>query len=281
MNDTARIGDVMEDCAMDDCRPFEAIDLTGKKALIVGIANEHSLAWAVARWLRRAGAELAVTHYNEKAKPFVEPLAKQVDAGIFLPCDVAVLGQLETVFAAMAARWARVDIVVHAIAWARKEDLRGRLTDCSAEGFAEAMTISCHSFLRMAKLAEPLMRDGGSLLTLSYYGAEKVVDHYNVMGPIKAALESSVKYLAHELGPKNIRVNAISAGPVKTRAASGLLHFDELLDETARRAPLRRLVSADEVGRTALMLAAPISAGTTGETIHVDAGFHVSGMAFH
>lgn len=269
------------DVNMNECRPLEAVDLQGRKALVVGVANEHSLAWAAARWMQRAGAELAMTYYNEKAKTFVEPLAKAIGAQILVPCDVAVPGQLESAFGVISETWGRLDILVHAIAWARKEDLHGRLTDCSAEGFAESMQISCHSFISMARLAEPLMTDGGSLMTLSYYGAEKVVDHYNVMGPVKAALEASVRYLAHELGPKDIRVNAISAGPVKTRAASGIEHFDELLNEASRKSPLRRLVTADEVGRTALMLAAPISAGITGETVHVDAGFHVSGMVLH
>lgn len=265
----------------DECRPLEAVDLRGRKALVVGIANEQSLAWAAARWIRRAGADMAITYYNDKAKPFVAPLAKEVGAALLLPCNVAAPGELESAFDAIAKSWGRLDILIHAIAWARKDDLLGRLADCSSEGFAESMSISCHSFIRMARLAEPLMTEGGSLITLSYYGAETVVDHYNVMGPVKAALEASVRYLAHELGPKNIRVNALSAGPVKTRAASGIKHFDELLDEAARKAPLRRLVSADEVGRTALMLAAPISAGITGETVHVDAGFHIGGMVLH
>jgi enoyl-[acyl-carrier protein] reductase I len=174
-----------------------------------------------------------------------------------------------------------LDFLFHAIGWARKEDLHGRLTDCSGEGFAESMLISCHSFIRMAKLAEPLMDKGGSLTTLSYYGAEKVVDHYNVMGPVKAALEASVRYLAHEHGGKAIRVNAISAGAVATRAASGIEHFDELLNETVRKAPLRRTVDACEVGRTALMLASDYTSAITGETLYVDAGFHIEGMVFH
>ena len=211
---------------------METLDLSSRKGLVVGIANEHSLAWSAAQHLHNAGAELAVTYLNEKAKSFVDPLAQQLSAPIFLPCNVSQPGQLEAVFDAIRQRWGRLDFLFHAIAWARKEDLHGRLTDCSADGFAESMLISCHSFIRMAKLAEPLLDKGGSLMTLSYYGAEKVVDHYNVMGPVKAALEASVRYLAHELGPKAIRVNAISAGAVKTRAASGIEHFDELLSET-------------------------------------------------
>lgn len=260
---------------------MEVLDLTGRKGLIVGIANEHSLAWTAAQHFRSAGAQLAVTYLNDKAKPYVEPLARQVDAEIFLPCNVSAPGELDAVYSAIRERWGRLDFVFHAIAWARKEDLHGRLADCSAEGFAESMLISCHSFIRMAKLAEPLMDRGGSLMTLSYYGAEKVVDHYNVMGPVKAALEASVRYLAHELGPRNIRVNAISAGAVATRAASGIEHFDELLNETMRKAPLRRIVELREVGRTALLLASDYTTAVTGEVFYVDAGFHIEGMVLH
>ena len=260
---------------------MEVIDLKGRKGLVVGIANEHSLAWSAAQHFRNAGADLAITYLNDKAKHFVEPLAQEVGAPLFLPCDVAEPGQLEAVFKAIDEEWGRLDFLLHAIAWARKEDLHGRLTDCSANGFAESMLISCHSFIRMAKLAEPLMQKGGSLMTLSYYGAEKVVDHYNVMGPVKAALEASVRYLAHELGRKSIRVNAISAGAVATRAASGIEHFDELLNETVRKAPLRRTVDACEVGRAALMLTSDYTTAITGETLYVDAGFHIEGMVFH
>ena len=260
---------------------MELIDLNGRKGLVVGIANEHSLAWAAAQHFRNAGADLAITYLSEKAKPFVEPLAQEVESPLFLPCNVSVPGQLEAVFSAIEKEWGRLDFILHAIAWARKEDLHGRLTDCSEEGFSESMLISCHSFIRMAKLAEPLMNNGGSLMTLSYYGAEKVVDHYNVMGPVKAALEASVRYLAHELGRKNIRVNAISAGAVATRAASGIEHFDELLNETIRKAPLRRTVEACEVGRAALILASDYTSAITGETLYVDAGFHIEGMVFH
>jgi len=259
----------------------EVLDLNGRKGLVVGIANEHSLAWSAAQHFRNAGAELAVTYLNEKAKPFVETLAKDLAAPILLPCNVSKTGQLEEVFEAVKAQWGRLDFVFHSIAWARKEDLHGRLTDCSSEGFAESMLVSCHSFIRMAQLAEPLMDKGGSLTTLSFFGAERVVDHYNVMGPVKAALEASVRYLAHELGGSKIRVNAISAGAVKTRAASGIEHFDELLNESMRRAPLRRAVEACEVGRAALLLASDYASGVTGEVLHVDAGFHVSGMVFH
>lgn len=266
---------------MPTAEPTATIDLRGRKGLVVGIANEHSLAYSAAQHFRNAGADLAVTYLNEKAKPFVEPLAKALEASICMPCNVSDPGQLETVFEAIRERWGRLDFVFHSIAWARKDDLHGRLTDCSAEGFAESMAVSCHSFIRMAKLAEPLMDRGGSLTSLSFFGAEKVVDHYNVMGPVKAALEASVRYLAHELGSAGIRVNAISAGAVKTRAASGIEHFDELLNESVRRAPLRRVVDAAEVGRAALLLASDYTSGVTGEVLHVDAGFHVAGMVFH
>jgi len=260
---------------------MEIVDLNGRKGLVVGIANEHSLAWWAAKHFAGAGAELAITYLNDKAKPFVIPLAESIGAPIILPCNVSVPGQLETVFDAIRSRWGRLDFAFHSIAWARKEDLHGRLTDCSADGFAEAMLISCYSFIKLARLAEPLMTQGGSLTTLSFYGAEKVVDHYNIMGPVKAALEASVRYLAHELGASRIRVNALSAGAVETRAASGIEHFDELLNEVARKAPLRRRVEACEVGRAAVMLVSDYASAVTGEVVHVDAGFHVAGMIFH
>ena len=261
--------------------PVRLLDMTDKKGLIVGVANEHSLAWAAARNCHAAGADLALTYLNEKARPFVEPLAQSICAPLLMPCDVAHEGELETVFAKITETWGKLDFLVHAIAWAPAADLHGRLTDCSAEGFAQAMQVSCHSFIRMAKLAEPLMHQGGNLTTLTFIGAERVVDHYSLMGPVKAALETSVRYLAHELGPKGIRVNAISAGAIKTRAASGIEHFDELIRETETKSPLRRTVTADEVGRAALLLASDHTTAITGEILHVDAGFHVDGMVFH
>lgn len=261
--------------------PVRLLDMTDKKGLIVGVANEHSLAWAAARNCHAAGADLALTYLNEKARPFVEPLAQSICAPLLMPCDVAHEGELETVFAKITETWGKLDFLVHAIAWAPADDLHGRLTDCSAEGFAQAMQVSCHSFIRMAKLAEPLMTQGSSLTTLTFIGAERVVDHYSLMGPVKAALETSVRYLAHELGPKGIRVNAISAGAIKTRAASGIEHFDELIRETETKSPLRRTVTADEVGRAALLLASDHTTAITGEILHVDAGFHVDGMVFH
>jgi enoyl-[acyl-carrier protein] reductase I len=258
------------------------IDLTqkpleGKKGLVLGIANEHSIAYGCAKAFRTLGAELAVTYLNDKAKPYVEPLARELEVPLLLPCDVSVPGQLDGVFQAMRERWGKIDFALHAIAFAPKKDLHGRLTDCSRDGFLQAMDISCHSFMRMARLAEPLMPNGGALFTMSYYGAEKVVEHYNLMGPVKAALESAVRYLAFELGPKGIRVHAISPGPVKTRAASGIDHFDELLARAAERAPARRLVDIEDVGVATAMLATDYAKLITGETVYVDGGYHVLG----
>lgn len=262
-------------------KPTPLLDMTGKRGLVIGIANEHSLAWAAARNFHAAGARLALTYLNGRARPFVEPLARSISAPILMPCDVLQDGALEAVFENIQQTWGQLDFLLHAIAWAPADDLHGRLTDCSSQGFAQAMQVSCHSFIRMAKLAEPLMTRGGSLTTLSFLGAEKVVDHYNLMGPVKAALEASVRYLAHELGPQGIRVNAISAGAVRTRAASGIEHFDELIGETEAKSPLRRTVTAEEVGRAALLLASDHTTAITGEILHVDAGFHVDGMIFH
>ena len=212
--------------------------LKGAKALVVGIANEHSIAYGCAKAFHELGAELAITYLNEKAKPYVEPLAKAVEAPLFLPLDFAQPQALETVFERIGQVWGRLDILVHSAAFAPKEDLQGGLLNCSAEGFAKAMDISCHSFIRMAKLAVPLMKNGGTMFAMTYYGADKVIPNYNVMGPVKAALECACRYLAFELGDKKIRVHAISPGPMKTRAASGIKDFDELLAEAARKAPL-------------------------------------------
>ncbi|HEX9555899.1 MAG TPA: enoyl-ACP reductase FabI, partial [Reyranella sp.] len=205
--------------------------LTGRKALVVGIANDQSIAWGCAKAFRTAGAELAVTWLNDKARPHVEPLARELEAPITAPLDVSVPGQLEAVFAEIGQRWGKLDILVHSIAFAPRADLQGGLLNSSAEGFARAMDISCHSFIRMARLAAPLMTDGGTMFAMSYYGANRVVPNYNLMGPVKAALEASCRYLAYELGPRRIRVHAISPGPLKTRAASGLKDFELLLNE--------------------------------------------------
>ena len=251
--------------------------LTGKKGLIVGIANEHSLAYGCARRFRSAGAELALTYLNAKAEPYVRPLAAELESTIVMPCDVTMPGQLEAIFARIAEDWGRLDFVLHSIAFARKEDLHGRIVDVSADGFAMAMQVSVHSFIRMAKLAEPLMTAGGCLVTMSYYGAEKAIEHYNVMGPVKAALEAAVRYMAVELGPKGIRVNALSPGPVATRAASGIDHFDALIERARRAAPERTLVTLDDVGALAAFLVSDDARAITGDVTYVDAGFHIVG----
>src|SRR3974390_192734 len=245
--------------------------LSGKKGLVLAIANEHSIAYGCAQAFRALGAELAITYANDKSKRYVEPLARELEAPIFLPCDVREPGQMEAVFQTVEHNWKTLDFALHAIAFAPKEDLHGRLADSSRDGFLLAMDISCHSFIRMARLAEPLMRNGGALFAMSFYGAEKVIEHYNLMGPVKAALESAVRYLACELGPKGIRVHAISPGPIRTRAASGIDHFDDLIESAAKRAPARSLVSIEDVGAATAVLATDYAKLITGETVYVDA----------
>jgi enoyl-[acyl-carrier protein] reductase I len=249
--------------------------LKDKKALVVGIANEHSIAYGCASAFRELGADLAITYLNEKAKPYVEPLARALNAPIFAPLDVSQPGQLEALFERVATQWGRLDILVHSIAWAPKDDLQGGLLECSAEGFSRAMDISCHSFVRMARLAAPLMRDGGTLFAMSYHGAEKVVPNYNVMGPVKAALEAACRYLAYELGPRGIRVHPISPGPLKTRAASGLKDFDLMLNEAVEKAPVGELVDIMDVGFACAYLATPYARRITGGTVYVDGGVHI------
>jgi len=251
------------------------VTLDGKRGLIVGIANEHSLAYGCARQIRAAGGELAVTYLNAKAEPYVTPLAAALGCEIVMPCDVTVPGELDAVYARIAKDWSRLDFVLHAIAYAPKQDLHGRIIDCSAEGFTLAMQVSVHSFLRLARLSEPLMTAGGCLLAMSYYGAEKAIAHYNVMGPVKAALEASVRYMAAELGPAGIRVNALSPGPVATRAASGIDDFDEILERAAHDAPEHRLVTLDDVGAYAAFLVSDAARSITGDVAYVDAGYHV------
>ncbi|WP_371195958.1 enoyl-ACP reductase FabI [Glaciecola sp. SC05] len=251
------------------------MNLQGKKGLVVGIANEHSIATGCAQAFANAGAELVVTYLNDKSKSYVEPVATVLGAAMLLPLDVQDDQQLDAVFERIASQWGGLDFLLHAVAYCPKDDLHGRVTDCSRAGFAEAMDISCHSFIRMARKAEPLMKNGGSLLTLSYYGAEKVVNHYNIMGPVKAALESSVRYLAADLGPSGIRVNGISPGPLQTRAASGIAHFDELINQARQRAPKRHLVSIEDVGNMATFLVSDAATSVTGDISFVDAGYHV------
>jgi enoyl-[acyl-carrier protein] reductase I len=249
--------------------------LSGKKALVIGVANDSSIAYGCAKAFREVGADLAITYLNERARPHVEPLAKDLQAPIFLPLDVSVPGQLEAVFEAVHRTWGRLDVLVHSIAFAPKDDLQGGLLNCSAEGFSKAMDVSCHSFVRMAKLAAPLMTDGGTMFAMSYYGANKVVANYNVMGPVKAALEACCRYLAFELGGRNIRVHAISPGPLKTRAASGLKDFEALLNEAAQRAPLGELVDIMDVGYTCAFLATPYAKRLSGSTLYVDGGVNI------
>jgi enoyl-[acyl-carrier protein] reductase I len=268
---------------MPDASSFDRIEvaspfsLVGKKGLVIGIANENSIAWGCARAYHRMGAEVAVTHLNEKSKRFVEPLATQLESHLFLPCDVQQPGELEAVFERIGKTWGKLDFVLHSIAFAPMGDLHGRVTDCSKDGFLTAMDVSCHSFIRMAKLAEPLMTEGGSLQTVSYFGADKVVDHYGVMGPVKAALECVTRYLAAELGPKGIRVNTLSPGPLRTRAASGIDHFDDLINKATDRAPTHQLTTIDEVGAYSAFLASDAARSVTGTLAYIDGGYNVMG----
>jgi enoyl-[acyl-carrier protein] reductase I len=249
--------------------------LEGKKGLIVGIANDQSIAWGCAKAFRALGAEVAVTYLNEKAKKFVEPLAKELEAPIFMPLDVNTPGELEAVFQRVQQKWGTLDFLVHSIAFSPKETLCGRVVDSPRDGFAITMDVSCWTFMRMAHLAEPLMKNGGTLFTMSYYGSQMVVKNYNIMGVAKAALECAVRYMAAELGPKGIRVHAISPGPLATRAASGIPEFDELLNKAQEKAPVRSLVSIDDVGVATAFLAHDAARLITGETLYVDGGYHI------
>ena len=249
--------------------------LAGQKALVVGIANENSIAYGCAKAFRSVGADLAVSWLNEKARRFVVPLARELEASITGEVDVSVPGQLEAIFEQIRTKWGTLDILVHSIAFAPKADLQGGLLNCSAEGFAKAMDVSCHSFVRMAKLAAPLMTNGGAMFAMSYIGANRVVANYNVMGPVKAALEATCRYLAYELGPQGIRVHAISPGPLKTRAASGLKHFELMLNEAARKAPLGEVIDIMDVGYACAYLATPFAHRITGGTVYVDGGANI------
>jgi len=251
--------------------------LKGKKGLIVGIANQNSIAYGCAKACRAQGAELAVTYLNDKAKKFVQPLAEELKADLFLPCDVNDDKQLDTLFNVVNEQWGELDFLVHSIAFAPLEDLHGRLLDSSREGFLMAMDISCHSLMRMVKRAEPLMKNGGTVFAMSYFGAEKAVHNYNLMGPVKAALESSVRYLAYELGEQGIRVHAISPGPIQTRAASGLAGFDTLLEKARNQSLLNKPLDIDDVGALTAFLASDAAANMTGDTLYVDGGYHIVG----
>jgi enoyl-[acyl-carrier protein] reductase I len=249
--------------------------LEGKRGLIIGIANDQSIAWGCAKAFRAFGAEVAVTYLNEKAKKFVEPLARELEAPIFMPLDVNVAGQMEAVFERIGKEWGKLDFAVHSIAFSPRDALHGRVVDVSREGFLSTMDVSCWTFLRMAHLAEPLMKKGGTLFTMTYYGSQMVVKNYNIMGVAKAALECAVRYLAAELGPKGIRVHAISPGPLATRAASGIPEFDALLDKAKSKAPARSLVSIDDVGAATAFLAHDAARLITGETLYIDGGYHI------
>lgn len=257
------------------------IDLKGKRGVVLGVANEHSVAYGCAHALCSAGAKIVMTYQNEKAKRFVEPLVPQLadNVAALLPCDVTQPGQLEEIFAWVQNNWGSLDFIVHSIAFSKQEDLHGSVMNCSADGFGFAMDISCHSFLRMAKLAAPLMTEesGGVMLAMTYYGAEKVVENYNIMGPVKAALESSSRYLANDLAPKNIRVFCLSPGPLPTRAGSGIKDFTSLMTKAQTVSPMKRLVSISEVGNLATFLISDGSSGMTGQTIYVDGGYNIVG----
>lgn len=249
--------------------------LEGKKGLVVGIANDQSIAWGCAKSFRALGADLAITYLNEKARKYVEPLAAALEAPILMPLDVAVPGQVEAVFERISKDWGELDFIVHSIAFSPKDTLQGRVVDAPREGFLTTMEVSCWSFIRMAHLAEPLMKHGGTIFTMSYYGSQMVVKNYNIMGVAKAALESAVRYIAAELGPKGIRVHAISPGPLATRAASGIPEFDDLLEAAKGKAPARSLVSIDDVGVATAFLAHDAAHLITGQTLYVDGGYHI------
>ena len=252
--------------------------MAGKRGLILGVANNRSIAWGVTRACAEAGAEIALTYQGEALKKRVVPLAEQIGARIVLPCDVTDAASVDAVFDAVAEAWGELDFLVHAIAFSDKDQLGGRYVDTTPENFSQTLLISCYSFTALAQRAEKLMRDGGALLTLTYYGAEKVMPHYNVMGVAKAGLEASVRYLAVDLGKQSIRVNALSSGPIKTLAASGISDFRYILKWNELNAPLRRTVSIEDVGAAALYLLSDMSRGVTGEVHHVDSGYHVVGM---
>ncbi|WP_323777988.1 enoyl-ACP reductase FabI [Leisingera sp.] len=252
--------------------------MAGKRGLIMGLANDKSIAWGIAKACADAGAELAFSYQGDALKKRVDPLAAQLGSDIVLPCDVSDEASIDALFAGLEAKWGKLDFVVHAIGFSDKNELRGRYVDTSRSNFQMTMDISVFSFTAVANRAEKMMSDGGSLLTLTYYGAEQVMPHYNVMGVAKAALEASVKYLAEDLGKDGIRVNAISAGPIKTLAASGIGDFRYIMKWNEYNSPLRRNVTTDDVGKSALYLLSDLSSGVTGENLHVDAGYHVVGM---
>ncbi|MBN8875648.1 MAG: enoyl-ACP reductase FabI [Rhodospirillales bacterium] len=257
--------------------PASPAFLTGRRALIVGVANEHSLAWGCAKAMHGAGATIGMTYLNDKARRFVEPLAQEVAADPFLPLEVRDSAQVDALFDALRERWGTLDVLVHSIAFAPREALVGRVADCPRDGFLTAMEVSCWSLLDLVRRAEPLMPNGGTIITMSYVGAVEVIRNYGIMGPVKAALESAVRYLAAELGTKGIRVHAVSPGPLATRAASGIPDFDKLMADVTHRAPVQRAVTIDEVGAACAFLASDYATAMTGETLYIDGGFHILG----
>lgn len=254
------------------------VNLAGKKGLIVGIANQDSIAYGIGKKLVAAGASVAVTYLNEKADKYVRPLAEELKAELILPCDVMVEGQLEAVFAEVEKKWGKLDFVIHSIAFAQAADLHGRVVDCSAEGFKLSMDVSCHSFIRMTKLAEPLMKDGGTMVNMSYYGADKFIPNYNMMGPVKAALESVTRYMAIELAEKRIRVVSVSPGPLKTRAGSGIKGFGDLLDVASSKVAHYDEVNQEDVGALTAFLVSDEARFLTGYTYYVDNGLSLVGI---
>lgn len=257
---------------------FESNLLKGKKGLIMGVANDKSIAWGIAKVVHENGAELAYTYQGDILKKRVTPLAEKTNSSLILECDVTQEESIKKVFETIKEKWGKLDFVVHSIAFSDKNELKGQYIDVTRENFLNTMNISCYSFSAITKHAVPLMKDGGSILTMSYYGAQKVIPHYNVMGVAKSALETSVQYLAADLGPQNIRVNAISAGPIKTLAASGIGDFRYILKWNEDNSPLRRTVTTEEVGKSALYLLSSLSSGVTGQTLYVDSGYNVIGM---
>lgn len=253
-------------------------NLAGKKGLIIGMANQDSIAYGCARQCKAAGASIAATYLNAKAEQYVRPLAEEVGAEIFMPCDILVPGQLESVFEAVEKQWGKLDFLIHSIAFSPLKDLHGRVVDCSLEGFQLAMDVSCHSFIRMAKLAEPLMKDGGALINMSYHGAEKIIPNYNMMGPVKAALECATRYVAMELAEKRIRAIVVSPGPLRTRASSGIKGFDELVDLAAKKVPHYEELNIDDVGKVTAFLVSDAARSLNAYTYYIDHGLSQIGI---
>ncbi len=253
------------------------LNIEGKAGLVIGIANRNSIAYGCAAAFHSAGARLAITYLDEKAADHVVPLARELQAELTMGLDVQDDASVERLFAAIDQRWGKLDFLLHSVAFCPRDDLHGRVIDCSLQGFITAMDISCHSFIRLAKQAEPRMQAGGCLLTVSFFGSQRVVPHYNIMGPVKAALECTTRYMAAELGPARIRVHALSPGPLRTRAASGIDHFDDLLQQAADAAPTRHLATIEDIGNYATFLVSDAARNVTGSIVYIDGGYHITG----